>query len=189
MQDYLDFFKYTNIRAGDMWEQILDHVNFDGKTVVDMGCGSGDFVFLANLSGATKSTGIDNNDFSIKKCRETLSENPLFLPHQDKIFFIYGDIESKNDAYPHYDIGICFSVLPYLRDPGKLLSLMRARCATSLIECQYAGDGPGFSYIENDNDMERWLQGVGWKNVKKIGQTVVKEGRYKRSIWMCDDNE
>ena len=89
------------------------------------------------------------------------------------------------DIYVQYDIGICFSVLPYLKKPASFLYKMKKLCELCLIECQYDGDGPGFSFIKSDATMAAYLYGVGFREIVPIGKTYV-EGRNKyRTIWMC----
>jgi hypothetical protein len=58
-------------------------------------------------------------------------------------------------------------------------------CEISLVECQYAGDGPGFEDIENDNDFQELLWKAGFAWAQPIGRTFVKGRDKYRTIWYC----
>ena len=101
------------------------------------------------------------------------------------------NIEHWSERWPGYhDIVLCTSVLPYIVDPDRLLLNIHRDSDTAIIECQYAGDGPGLEYIKNDTDMKEWLSKFDWFSVKKIGSTNVESRPgVKRSIWMCKKQE
>jgi ribosomal protein L11 methyltransferase len=59
-----------------MVECMLD-LNWDGKTVLDMGCGTGILGILANKLGASAVTAIDNDERAYNNARENFSNNGL----------------------------------------------------------------------------------------------------------------
>lgn len=168
--------KIHNIRSPEQWEIISRHVDFKDKTVLDLGCGKGDILFRAFDAGATV-LGLDNDISTIEYIDSVRPE----------IDVIAGDIDFLNPSDCQRDIIICFSVLPYLKDVDYGLKWINSYSVVSLIECQYAGDGPGLHFLRGNDDMERWLLEVGkFKKVQLIGHTLV-EGRNKnRFIWMCE---
>lgn len=173
-----------NQRFPEIWQILTQHIDFTGKTLLDIGCGYGDLIKAAYQDGATV-YGLDR-DFP----------NELKAIHYpDRFYLIRDDINwwTDND-YPfkrgknknsRIDILTCFSVLPYLKNMLETLSYFKQIAPMVVIECQYYGDGPGLLFIQNDEDMRRVLDSY-WPVVSKIGQTFV-DGRNKyRSIWLCE---
>lgn len=177
---------FANRRAEEMWSQIVKAVDFRGKTVVDVGCGSGDFVRLALRSGAEHVLGIDRDYMAASEASLYLINNG-WRPGQFNIAIDDIDYLVENyDSVSIVDISICFSCLPYVRDMGNTLMWINAGTAeVALIECQYDGDGPQApDYIKNDVDMHYVLSGY-WPRVEKIGETVLDIRPATRSIWAC----
>lgn len=184
-----------NTRAEAMWRIISQRVNFRGKRVVDLGCGTGDFLWRAYIAGADIIDGIDvENRITL----ELINDNEV--PYHN-IFFYLGDIEeivrkpSKNFNIQLGDIALCFSVLPYLDDVPATLKWMSTNFSLCLIECQYAGDGPGLKNIGGDKGMLQYLLSNGFDSVEAIGKTYVKDRKFSsgervyRTIWLCETKE
>lgn len=98
------------------FRKILNYCNIKkGSTVLDYGCGPGDFLFLANKFGA-KSLGVDSSNRSIRiaKARGLRVVTP-------KVFF-------RKNKY-NYDLIILQSVIEHVSDPleliEKLLKLLK----------------------------------------------------------------
>jgi len=163
-----------NTRAPEQWRIISEHVEFDGKTVLDLGCGCGDLMYRAWQVGALRIHGADNN---IK----VIATFPLdFVTHRIDI-----DTFAEQNLSGQFDIIICFSVLPYLTNPTATLRWIRQHSTLALIECQLAGDGPGFSWLHGPQDMHRWLDSIGWELAERIGETTVESRGCTRGIWLC----
>jgi 16S rRNA A1518/A1519 N6-dimethyltransferase RsmA/KsgA/DIM1 with predicted DNA glycosylase/AP lyase activity len=176
--------KVHNTRSPQQWQIISEHIDFKSKTVLDLGCGWGDILFKCIEAGVKEAWGVEQDE-SI--CRHLWQSDALSNNKARRI--AYADLEqwAFQDTIPAFDIIICFSVLPYLTNPLAVLKWMKEHSQTSLIECQYAGDGPGLTTIKNDNDMLAYLRLAGWKSIEPIGKTLV-EGRDKyRTIWMCQE--
>jgi len=163
-----------NKRFKNQWQSISWNVSFKNKSVLDLGCGYGDMLLAVVEAGASKVTGVDNNEDVLRITKERIEGSKIKLMHSniDKI------------VVPHpYDIIVCFSVLPYLDDQNKTLDWISDHCDTSLIEVQYEGDGPGT--IKNDDEMKNLLEQY-FKQIKSIGKTLVDYRQKYRTIWMCD---
>jgi len=178
-----------NTRAPAQWEIISQYVDFDGKTVLDLGCGYGDLLWRAWAAGAKSIVGVDSN-FEIQKRLGEIAFNagismripdPPFVPEWSTI---RNYILQRNSGA---DIIFCFSVLPYLKNAHDILKWIFSHSSVALIECQYQGDGPGPFYLRDDCDMRRWLDKVGFKTVEPIGKTLVEGRGAYRTIWMCSD--
>lgn len=169
--------KIHNRRFPSQWEIIKNNVDFTNKKVIDLGCGYGDILYKCYQKNAD-CIGIEYD----KNVFNHLTDRMLNLPILLKKFNL-DDIHNKLST-TLFDVGICFSVLPYIDNPDDVLEWMQLHCDVSLIECQYDKDGPGISSIKNDNDMECWLLKF-WESVKKIGETKVNGRNISRSIWKC----
>ena len=165
---------WHNGRCDDMWESITNYVNFERKSVLDLGCGYGDFSIRALMEGAFPVTAIDHDPRIMATFGERIGGLPIRKLCRDLTEWL---CEWKTK----WDIIMCFSVLPYV-DTEEVMRLMSERSEMCLIECQYAGDGPG--NIENDAEMYMLLT-TYWDDCEPIGYTNVKEGRFKRTIWRC----
>ena len=164
-----------NTRSPAMWDIIHPHVDFVGKSVIDLGCGTGDFLWYAHQAGAKSVHGID------------IDKSRCYAP--DGAIVTEWDIDwlvEKDWKFVDIDIAFCFSVLPYLQNPVASLNWMHSRFNILLVECQYSGDGPGFKWIKDDDDMRTMLSMFSWKSIDSLGHTMVKENRYKRTIWKCE---
>lgn len=167
-----------------MWNAIVKKVDFIDKTVLDAGCGHGDLVMYAWMSGAKAVVGVDKDKIALTDARLRAGEMIL---SGARITFVEKDIEQWDSKWPgKYDIVFCTSVLPYLLDPDRLLANICNDSKIAIIECQYAGDGPGFTHIANDEQMLAWLQKFCWTGVARIGQSYLASRDLYRSIWMCN---
>lgn len=172
-----------NTRAEAMWEHISENVEVIDKTILDAGCGRGDIVMRAWCDGARAVYGIDNSKIDLNEAR---LRSWALVKEGAHIYFMNKDIESWSERWPgHHDIIICTSVLPYLVNPDKVLQNIYRDSDVAIIECQYAGDGPGFKNIADDKQMVNWLSDFGWAKIDKIGYTVVESRDMQRSIWRC----
>jgi 2-polyprenyl-3-methyl-5-hydroxy-6-metoxy-1,4-benzoquinol methylase len=178
---------FVNKRARKMWEQIVPNIDFTKKTVIDVGCGPGDFIGLALKSGAKHVIGIDMDyaillDASTSLKQRNLKANKDFVLLCDDI----NELVEDNVYQGEQEIAICFSCLPYLNDVEKTLKWLSGLATESvLIESQYFGDGPGPIELKNDKSMKNVLLKY-WCNVEKIGETDVEIRPATRSIWICE---
>lgn len=178
--------KKPNTRATAMWSVINKVVDFRNKSVTDLGYGSGVFLHRAYIAGARTVLGIDN-------CQKDYRIDSIKVQHTKHGTKEVGRITTRfgnlNDMLLEWkaDIGLCFSVLPYLDDPQNFVNWMSNQFAVSMIECQYKGDGPGFSFIKDTSDMKYWLKN-SFDNVTLIGNSYVVSKDLYRDIWMCTND-
>lgn len=158
-----------NTRSPKQLEIIRKHVDFKGKRVIDLGCGYGDITRGAVDDGAAHVVGVDKDGTILN------STANRYITH------VAADIEDYKPSND-YDVAICFSVLPYLKDPMRFLERMSRLADKSLIECQYVGDGPGF--VRDDAEMKEILL-TFWNTALPIGKTEVAYRNVERTIWLC----
>lgn len=165
-----------NVRSPEQWDIISKHIDFQGKTVIDLGCGKGDILFRTFDVGA-KVIGVDQdieNTEYIQGIRPEIKTLSSDLDFMERWF------------WERVNIAICFSVLPYLKRPANALKWINQHSDIALIECQYSGDGPGLDFLTDNDDMRNWLLQVGqFKEVDVIGHTLVEGRNTKRFIWRC----
>lgn len=183
----MDGIENRNKRAEEIWQCIHDNVDFQDMTVLDLGSGYGDLMRYAIMDAdALLVVGIEHDYVTAAYADSMLHTHGIST---DRYAVVVDDIDRlvrRNDPdFSGFDITICNSVLPYLDKPNDVLEWMRKTSSTSIVECQYNGDGPGPEGIENDEDMESVLRLAGWKHVEKIGWTDVMIRPAKRSIWKC----
>ena len=183
-------------RADEMWSCIQPRLaslagrpagkrSLSGLDIIDLGSGYGDLALRALQDGADYVACVDSNNDNLGYVERRLIRGGI---GQDRFSVWLADLSLKSHHRAvfqrSFDVGLCTSVLPYLEHPDELLSIMSQYCAISVIECQYEGDGPGFSYIKDDIDMQRWLS-RRWRSVQKIGETKLDIRPTSRSIWAC----
>lgn len=174
-----------NKRFPEMWKILTRHIDFEGKTLLDVGCGYGDLIIAAYEQGATV-YGMDRSDSVISYLLGNNSNRIktgkfTVIQHDINLF-----LSVTNEEDDKFDILTCFSVLPYLQSPKQILRNFSEVAKVVIIECQYYGDGPGLSWIRDDTDMSMLLQDI-WPNVRKIGQTFIENRNRYRGIWICNE--
>jgi len=173
-----------NKRTPQIWQlitQMVDPYSFGGLRVLDIGAGYGDLaICMANM--AAQVVAVEKNKAVAKSLRERISKRGF----NERIKVLQQDVESFEFIWPEpIDVIVCTSVLPYLTAPNRIMSTMSIAADVAFIECQYAGDGPGFPHIEDDEDMINWLERY-WPTVIKVGETAVDIRPASRSIWLCE---
>lgn len=170
-----------NTRSPKMWQYISSHIDFTDKTVIDLGCGYGDLALFASAAGAASVLAVDSDPVIAKK----LERRVRAAGFRSTVTVIAADIEEFLPvALKRWDVAIMTSVLPYLKNMNKAMYHMSYIAEVSIIEAQYAGDGPGLEYIENDGDMKKYLEHF-WDRVEKVGETKLDIRPATRSIWVC----
>ncbi len=165
-----------NDRAEQIWSQVIESVDFKDKHVVDLGCGYGDFLAKAHHAGAKTVLGIDKDVDVLEIAAAKIQNLPRVKIHQV-------DLDDWRPTRNQFDIVLALSVLPYLKMKA-ILKKIRHGSRIAVIECQYAGDGPGPDWLIDDVDMIDLLREMNF-SVRKIGWTWVKEGHFMRTIWKC----
>lgn len=171
-----------NSRAPEMWTLISQNVDFEGKSVLDLGCGYGDMLLMTYYAGAKKICGIDKNAKIISGTEDRISKEI----GKSKIELMVGDIETRSN-FDKWDIIICFSVLPYLKNHKEVLRKIKESSNIALIEAQYRGEPYCLEHIKGDKDMREWLIEFGWNRITNIGYTDVEIRNAQRTIWRCRD--
>lgn len=155
--------------------QALDRVNFQGKTVLDVGGYDGEFSGYALDLGAAKASVVDNGEWVHYGWRRPK------LP--DGVDYIASDI---NEYYQVADILIVGNVIYHVHDPWKTLAHLRLLCREKMILWTSYAEGPDAAWViwGEGTDMVkqncfwkptppglvRLLERTGWKDVEEIGR-------------------
>jgi ubiquinone/menaquinone biosynthesis C-methylase UbiE len=99
---------YTEEQWRD-WVVPLTEADFQGKTVLDVGCGLGGFAEYARAWGASRVVGVDFSD-AIDAAHERLG---------DVVGFVQGDIYAMPLADESFDLAYSIGVLHHLPDPER----------------------------------------------------------------------
>lgn len=184
----------VNNRSPEMWSYIERYVNdvlpdgFKNKMVIDLGCGFCDLAIFAAQAGASVFA-VEKDSGVFERTETRLHAGARSDRRLLRVTIVQNDVDTftaRDYGPPVVDIAFCTSVLPYLQKPDQCLKWLATYIPISIIECQYAGDGPGFKHIRNDVAMKAWLNEF-WPTdgIKIIGNTFVPGRDKVRTIWGC----
>jgi ribosomal protein L11 methyltransferase len=74
--------------------QMMQHMKFEGKTVLDFGTGTGILAILATMLGAGEVLAIDNDEWSVENAKENITKN-----HRSNITVQQGSLEPVNSDF------------------------------------------------------------------------------------------
>ena len=149
-----------------------------GKTVLDIGCGSGRASILLAKEGA-RVTGID--------CAERMIELAKKYQHRestiDNIEFMCCDFMNEFTDDHKYDYCIVLGVLDYIQDPWSFLTKIK-RITTKKIIATYPAKftlqsfirkvwlskRTGHVYLHSAEDLREMYRNLGMKNIKIIAE-------------------
>ncbi len=99
----------------EMYESILDEIDWKGKTVLDVGSGTGEFTYMLSNTGAKEVTGIDYAESAVEEAQKR--HNHPSLKYENKNLF---------DAEGKYDVIVSLGTLEHMDDPLEGLSKMKS---------------------------------------------------------------
>lgn len=131
--------------------------SWQGKKVLDVGCGVGSLSFYVAAQGASV-TGLDVSQRAIRIAKDAASSNAL------PVRFVLGEVA---DVPGHYDVIICSEVLEHIKDEISFLNALRQRLS------------PNGTVIITTPSSENWLYKVGYYRAFDV--RVGHERRYTKS--------
>lgn len=162
-----------------------------GKSFLDLGCFQGDFVALAAAEGMD-ALGLDQGGFRS-------GENSIAIGRELWKGFPYGHVNLSEGniigsaaagLLRNWDVVMMFSTWPYIvKDYGwekavEVLQQIVAGNDVLFFETQLAGDGPGPTELQTDDDVELMLRmRCQASTVKNIGTFPVTGRPASRTVW------
>jgi SAM-dependent methyltransferase len=139
-------------RFGRFWERFHPNVpTFDGKTVLEIGCGAGHRSFEAAAHGASRVVGLDPYEPSISKARAHLLTVPM--ADRERVTFFLGTLQMLPPE--KFDLIISEDTLEHVLDVPELLAEIRNRLNPG--GQFYLGFGPLYHAFDGDHG---WMRAV-----------------------------
>ena len=162
----------------ERWRLITRHCDLNNKTVLDWGCATGYFSFMAAQAGA-EAFGYDADPAAIRVCRAV-----------EDAFEVQGVHFSTDCGFNrHYDVVLALSVLNWMGKEQAEAWLARWRLIVGefYVEIPYAGDAlGGADWLTCDEECRAWLQEQsGYAYVDALGQTRGPHQGHWRTLWRC----
>ena len=149
--------------------QWFDEFNFSNKTVLDIGCNSGQYSMYAKKAGASKVTGLDINENRIYQAKM------LALNEDIDVDFHLAGIDQVS-SFGKFDIVICIAVVTEVENVLMALRSIRdATNKTAILEMDLAHP---LIYASSNKD---W-----WKKDSKVSRLgrVAEMHRHKHAGWV-----
>jgi ribosomal protein L11 methyltransferase len=143
-----------------MLEEMLD-IDFDNKSVLDMGCGTAVLAILAEKRGAKKIIAIDNDEWAVENSKENISIN-----HCEKIEVKIGD--EKNLTVEKFDVILSNITKNFnLQNLPKYASLLNEK-GMILLSGFYLEDKPDFENLASilKLELKRFQTDKNWCMLK-----------------------
>lgn len=151
--------------------------DINGKTIIDIGCGSGRLCYLLAKENASKVVGVDYSQQMIDIAREFVKKKDL----KKKIQFECVDFFTKYELKEKFDISIALGVFDYLQFPEKFLEKMKSVTKDKIIAsypARYAFQAPIRRvwlytrkcpvYFYTESQLQKIHENVGLKEIKII---------------------
>lgn len=192
-----DTFVDTEWRSDWKWQRVSPHIaRLEGRTVLDVGCGSGYHCWRMRGEGAELVVGIEPTPLFVMQFQA--------LQHfiqDDRVGVLPMGIEGVPDALRCFDTVFSMGILYHRRSPfDHLLQLRDAlRPGGELVLETLVVDGsegdtlvPEGRYSKMGNvwfipscaTLELWLRKVGYKNVRTVDVTTTRTDEQRRTDWM-----
>jgi len=116
LKKYYDgaFSKKLRIRETSEFEEVIKEIQWKGKKVLDVGCGTGEFAFLISKKHANV-IGIDYSTEAIKTAKKKYKHPNL----------IYEKIDASKHISGNYDIIVSIGTLEHMDNPFNLLKKLK----------------------------------------------------------------
>ncbi|SFC38817.1 tRNA 5-methoxyuridine(34)/uridine 5-oxyacetic acid(34) synthase CmoB [Pseudoalteromonas denitrificans] len=186
----------TEWRSDWKWERLLPHISpLSGKTVLDIGCGSGYHLWRMRGEGANFVVGIDPTDLFLCQFQAIKHFNPDPLVH-----LIPVGVEALPELKA-FDTVFSMGVLYHRRSPIDFLAQLKAQLKpggelvleTLVIE----GDEQAVLmptdryakmrnvwYIPSCEALKLWMTRVGFKDIKVVNEDTTTLGEQRATDWM-----
>jgi SAM-dependent methyltransferase len=153
----ISYFKRSLAEVPTFWGRFPDNISFNGKSVLDIGCGDGALCIDIARKGAKKVIGIDTNKAIIEFAKDNLDQNFPELKH-----IIEFKVNSVGEL-PHYetsgfDIITSKSAFEHILNPAECLKDISLRLNSG--SKAYIGFGPLYNSPLGDHGITKLIFGI-----------------------------
>lgn len=192
-------FKINDINIETEWRsylkinRLLKHVSFENKTVLDIGCGSGYFLYQLKHNQAKTVIGID--PFELFYFQYLILNQ---LTHETHIHFLpIKWQESHCFKANNFDVVMCMGVLYHQKRPTELLNqiyqllkengvfvleTLIAENKSLIPEGRYANMRNVY-IIPSIDQIKTWITNIGFKSITCINQSQTTQYEQKKTPW------
>ncbi len=186
----------TEWRSDWKWDRLLPHIsNLKGKTVLDIGCGSGYHLWRMRGAGAKFVVGIDPTELFLCQFQAIKHFNP-----DPKVHLIPVGVEALPELKA-FDTVFSMGVLYHRRSPIDFLAQLKAQLKpggelvletlviegdeqTVLMPTDRYAKMRNVWYIPSCDALKLWMSRVGFKNIKVVNKDVTTLEEQKATDWM-----
>lgn len=190
-----DLFIDAEWRSDIKFDIIKNYLNVQEKSVLDLGCNNGYYLFRLLDGGAKKLTGFDPSElFYTQFC----FINALIQSH---IHYELLGVENLLDYGEKFDIILCMGVLYHRKDPisslqqifaslqnnGELiLDTLIIDSSEEICLCPYPSYAKmkNVHFIPSIRTLENWLHKVGFKDVEVIATKITDLKEQRKTSWI-----
>ena len=186
----------TEWRSDWKWDRLVEHITpLEGRTVLDIGCGSGYHLWRMRGAGAKFVVGIDPSDLFLCQFQAIKHYNP-----DPNVHLLPLGVEALPELKA-FDTVFSMGVLYHRRSPIDFLAQLKAQLKpggelvleTLVIE----GDEQAVLmptdryakmrnvwYIPSCDALKLWMERVGFKDIKVVNKDITSLDEQRKTSWM-----
>ncbi|MCO7187357.1 MULTISPECIES: tRNA 5-methoxyuridine(34)/uridine 5-oxyacetic acid(34) synthase CmoB [unclassified Pseudoalteromonas] len=186
----------TEWRSDWKWDRLLPHIsNLHGRSVLDIGCGSGYHLWRMRGAGAEFVVGIDPSDLFLSQFQAIKHFNP-----DPNVHLLPLGVEQLPDLKA-FDTVFSMGVLYHRRSPIDFLAQLKAQLRpggelvletlviegdvnTVLVPTDRYAKMRNVWFIPSCDALALWLQRVGFKDIKVVDKDITSLDEQRRTEWM-----
>lgn len=189
----------TEWRSDWKWERIAPHLTpLHGRTVLDIGCGSGYHLWRMLGAGAELAVGIDPSHLFVAQFRairsfvpDTMAQNiellPLGIEHMPKLH-AFDTVFSMGVLYHRRSpIDFLQHCIDQLRPGGELVIetlVIDGDAQQVLVPGHRYAQMPNVWFIPSSAALLHWLDRLGMQDIRLVDETVTTIEEQRRTAWM-----
>jgi len=186
----------TEWRSDWKWDRLVEHISpLHGRTVLDIGCGSGYHLWRMKGAGAEFVVGIDPSDLFLSQFQAIKHFN-----QDENVHLLPLGVEQLPELKA-FDTVFSMGVLYHRRSPIDFLAQLKAQLRkggeliletlvvegdvhTVLVPTDRYAKMRNVWFIPSTAALTLWLERVGFKNIRVVNEDVTSLDEQRRTEWM-----